>query len=615
MAIRNDDGRAELAARLDQLYGIVDESPLLGLDEAEKEQLVAGAAADILYKDSYLPKLARSELERNLREGLSAADPTGMGGNNYFEPFRLTKAGYEHAKAAVIEAGKSISSETFRATSDYNEEVLDRAAFALIEHPYVKSGEGRERMFIEDAALHASFGDAYEKARAVYMENVPEARTNVLEPPRPKPRAEPRERPAERKGFVARHRKAIGAAFAASAMFAGIGYVAYNAWQDGVRSQERVDQLKSHGGTDDTAKGFNARYGPKLAGPGNIFNSSVLSLYDVHVDNATLAEILESGARTTDGSLWGTVKFAADNLQTPQYMPKTLVEAKCMSKLVKGVNDIAAYPKELKAYSMDSKTLLYDMGIGSANETAAWGGVRSVANYMLGLIRNGNITTAGLDGEDLRRLVMPIQLANTDIKTGEHGQYSLATFMKNTTPDDSLSGLTPLQWLGKTVNQIRVEKGPRYNEALRLANATLSNISEDDAQPAFRYEIKNLPEKNDILLLYEGGGLRASYVNANGTVTGPIVAVSGAYIPFYDCIVGMSLGMPVTVRRANYPMPNNIGQTMVHDDPCVWSPTFHRYVGPFMHPDEMMKSYTNPNIKMDLKEYTLDGELVPVTGN
>jgi len=202
---------------------------------------------------------------------------------------------------------------------------------------------------------------------------------------------------------------------------------------------------------------------PNWLGRGNVFNNSAFDLYDVFDNNATLAGIVESGARTADGDLWGTVGYVAGHLGTPQYLPKTEVEAKCLSKLVKGVDGIAEMPKELKAYSMDSKTLLYDMlRISAADETAAWTGVRNVADYMLGLIRNGTITTDGLDGDPLWQLLMPTALAEMDIKTGEQNTLNLGTFMKNTTPDQSLGGLTPLQWQGKILNSIKTEKGARY---------------------------------------------------------------------------------------------------------------------------------------------------------
>jgi len=581
---------------IERLFDMLDSDRAFSdLGESEKDEIMESGAADLANEYSFTSKLGRRELERNLRDGLDACDPAGFSSGIRFNAVTLGKAEYDAISSALREEFRSIDADNM----DPEDELFKRAAARIAGVAYTKDADAFEAALIADDRKLPAFGDAYANAEAVYYDKVGglgglDGLADMVVPEaKPKPE----------KGlwnWAKRHWKGLGII---GLLGTAGAYGAYNMWKDNAANQQRVDQLKSHGGTDDTAKSFNAKWGPKLAGPGNVFNSSVLSLYDVHVDNATLAQIIESGARTADGSVWGTVKYVADNLQTPQYMPKTAVEAKCMSKLIGGVSNITAYPKEPKAYSADAKTLLYDIGIGVGNEAAAWGGVRSVANYMLGLIRNGTITTNGLDGEDLQRLVMPIQLASMDIKTGQPSftGYQLAIFEKNTTPDASLGGLTPLQWLGKTLNYIKSEKGPRYDIAIWFANRTLAVVWKD-AVNAYHEEIKNLPEKNDILFVYEAGGLRAFYRNANGTVAGPIVNVSGADVPFYDSIVGMFFGMPVKARSANYPMLNNVGQIMTHDDPCVWSPTLHRYVGPFMHPDEMANVYTDPNIKMDLKE-------------
>ena len=586
MAIRNDDGRAELAARLDQLYGIVDESPLLGLDEAEKEQLVAGAAADILYKDSFLPKLARSELERNLREGLSAADPTGMGGNNYFEPFRLTKAGYERAKAALIEANRSIDSETFHATSDYNEEVLDRAAFALIEHPYVKSGEGRERMFMADAGLLDGFAGAYEKARAVYLENVPEARTNVLEPPRP--RTGPRREGVV--GWVRDHWKGM----AITGIVAAAGaYGIYGAVKSGVDSQDRVNQLKSHGGDDASARGFDAKYGLKLAGKAdNRFNSSVLDLYDVHVDNATLASIVESGARVSDGSVWQAVDYVAGHLGTPQYMPKTAREAGMLSMFVHGVEGITDHPKELKGFSHKSMALIDVMGSTyAANAADVREGLKNVARYEIDCENKGLINLDRLNGSDLERAILPLALCQMGIVDGHQYIASAKPFMDNTTPRADLGGLTALQWQGEQVRQILKEKGARYDAAVETGKETLAPAW-PEALKSYLAGIDNLPDKDLIKFVYGCGGLveRTGYPNH---WTNAVVDVAGAHQPYYAQIVGMHFGMPVKTYAANYPTD---GSTY-HSDMSVMG-SDGKYHGPFSYPSEMAKSYIGTGTTM-----------------
>jgi len=596
MALPNESGCAEITRRVEQLYRVLDtDAWFLGMDECEREEILRSLATEMEDEGSFLRRLGRVETERNAWMGLNASDPTGMGRDTKSERVTINGAEYRRIHAVLVDAIGEVDPDNF----DMDEEVAERAAFAMVSRRYMKPGEDREKMFMADPVLHASYADAWEKVRCVqagfplFGKDAEGSCHIVYDGDASGERGSEQPKPKPEKGlwnWAKRHWKGLGII---GLLGAAGAYGAYNMWKDNAANQQRVDQLKSHGGTDDTAKSFNARYGPKLAGPGNIFNSSVLSLYDVHVDNATLAQIIESGARTQDGSVWETVKFVADNLQTPQYMPKTIVEAKCMSKLIGGVDGIAELPKELKAYALDSKTLLYDMGIGTGNETAAWGGVRSVANYMLGLIRNGTITTNGLDGDPLRQLLMPTALAEMDIKTGAQNTLNLGTFMKNTTPDNELGGLTPLQWQGKILNQIKTEKGARYDIALWFANRTLAVVWKD-AVNAYHEEIKNLPEKNDILFVYEAGGLRAEYQNPDGSVTGPIVPVQGAHVPYYDAIVGMHFGIPVISRTINY--PTALGT--YHTDPCIFARRIGKYVGPLMNLDELAKAYAN---KSDMK--------------
>jgi hypothetical protein len=599
--------------RVEQLNRVLDtDAWFLGMDECEREEILRSLATEMEDEGSFLRRLGRVEAERNAWMGLNASDPAGMGRDTKSERVTINGAEYRRIHAVLADAIGEVDPDNF----DMDEEVAERAAFAMVSRRYMKPGEDREKMFMADPVLHASYADAWEKVRCVqtgfplFGKDAEGSCHIVYDGDASGERGSEQPKPKPEKGFwnwAKRHWKGLGII---GLLGAAGAYGAYNMWKDNAANQQRVNQLKSHGGTDDTAKSFNARYGPKLAGPGNIFNSSVLSLYDVHVDNATLAQIIESGARTQDGSVWETVKFVADNLQTPQYMPKTIVEAKCMSKLVKGVNDIAAYPKELKAYALDSKTLLYDLlHVDVASEPAAWGGVRNVANYMLGLIRNGTITTNGLDGEDLQRLLMPIQLAIMDIKTGQPSftGYQLAIFEKNTTPDASLDGLTPLQWQGKVLNQIKTEKGARYERALQMANWT-NAPGWIDANRAYHAEIKDLPDKNDILFVYGAGGLPFECLNPNGSVDNPIVPVKEAHMPSYDSIVGMHFGIPVKERSCNYPQTG----TTYHDEPCVWSTSLHKYVGVFMHPYEVAKAYIGTQTKMDLKEGTVDGRGIKV---
>ncbi len=608
MAIRNDDGRAELAARLDQLYGIVDELPLPGLNEAERVDILQSVASEMEEEYSPFARLGRAETKGNAGTGLGACDPARIGGGYSFESIVMGREEYMRVGAALAEAVRDVDADVF----DMEDELADCAAFAMVGRGYLKPGADREEAFMADPGLHASFADAWEKARylqagfpllgglrSVYPAGDGEG-DSEKSVPETKPRTGPRERPAERKGFVARHRKAIGAVFAASAMFAGVGYFAYNSWQDGVKSQQRVDQLKSFGGDDSTARSFNAANGQRFVGPDNRFNSSVRDIYVVSVANPLLANNIDMYGRVGVHGPWPLAYYAAGHLGT-SYLPDGKDQVACMARLIDGVDDIEKEaPKILKAYSLDAKTLLYDMGIGAGNEAAAWGGVRSVATYMIGLIRNGTITTNGLDGDDLRRLVMPIALANMDIRTGSQSEYNLATFLKNTTPDKELGGLTPLQWQGMVLNQIKAGQGnpnemKLYEVIKKNGNKTSSDFGWPGAANAYRQEIKDLPEKDDICFVYWGR---------------QFFGVGEAHGPHYAAIVGMHFGTPVKVRTVNY----SGNSTGTHDDACIWSNSLHRYVGPFMQYSEMEKEYVDSPKGMNLVETAVDGQSVKVTG-
>ena len=106
------------------------------------------------------------------------------------------------------------------------------------------------------------------------------------------------------------------------------------------QQQQRIDQLKAHGGGDLAASQFNEQYGAKLIDANNRFNDSVLRFYDVYIDNATLASIL--------GNNWNLTRYVADHLRTAQYLPKTESEVTCMAKLLDGIDGAASDPAKLK---------------------------------------------------------------------------------------------------------------------------------------------------------------------------------------------------------------------------------------------------------------------------
>lgn len=614
---------ADLEKLSEKLYAIADTEPVLrNLDEREKDDVVAAAVLDL--SKSYTMKPAPDAVTIGVGHAGAVVN---------LDRIEIGDAEYSEAVSALDETIKDIDSENF---SPYDENVI-RATAKVSKIRYTTQDE-LEELLMSDPKLSLIYADNFEIVRDAAIRsgryaklggideplpNFYDRATPKLEPPKKKaePRAEPRAEPKAKPkgegwfekitGAVKAHKKLAGALMVVGAVGATLGG---NYVLGAIQSDERVTQLKAHGGTDATARSFEARWGPKLVGPSNRFNSSVLQLYDIDMNNATLADTVYAGARD-----WGMIGYVAEHLGVPQYLPKTAREAGCFSKLMP-VSGITDYPKVLKAYALDSDILLYKIGIAASDDAAAWNGVHNVARYMTVLIRNGTITTDGLDGEDLQRLVMPIQLANTDIRTGQvDGSYNLGTFLRNTTPDASLNGDSPLVWQGKTLRAIKAageawysdpthgsvfdneseswknlpEKVSEYKTALYWGNNTYANF--EYAANAYRESIKNLPDKNDIMFVY-GAGIP--------------VGIGEGFNGHYDAIAGMHFGTPVKYRIVNYPWP---GTTMYHEDPCIWSKSLHKYVGMFTEVDSLKKNYESTPYEMNLQECGIDGNMVKIS--
>jgi hypothetical protein len=169
MSISNDAINAELGRQIGLLYDAVDaDSYLSRLGEPEKDELVADVAADIVGKDSYVPKLARSELERNLRDGLDACDPAGFSSGIKFSAVSLGKAEYEDVSRALREEFRNIDADNM----DPEDELFKRTAAKLAGVKYTNNADELEAALMNDGNMLAAFGDAYANAEAVYYDKV-----------------------------------------------------------------------------------------------------------------------------------------------------------------------------------------------------------------------------------------------------------------------------------------------------------------------------------------------------------------------------------------------------------------------------------------------------------
>jgi hypothetical protein len=363
--------------------------------------------------------------------------------------------------------------------------------------------------------------------------------------------------------------------------------------KSGIERQQHVDRLKAAGMDDAAARGFESEYWTKLVGPNNELNDSVKSLGRVYGRNATLARILESYARTPDGDLWDTVKFVADNLGTPQYLPKSEAQAAACSKLIKGVENITeSDPRLLTGLFHRAPSYIVDIGAQSADKVSeAYDGIEYVAKYAMKILKSGNATLDGLEGRNLEDAVLPIGWATSDIMTGKSTEKSADTFKRNTYPDSSLGGISPLEWQGKEVRK-NLQGGPELDRALDLGYRT--NRGGTMGEPTTYHEVlKTLSptEQKIIEFIYGLGGVNVEY---------GIPHVEETHQPYYAQSVGFQFFRPIRIRSAKYLSGTG------HTDMDIWSPEYKGYVGPMMDPNDLAGHST------DLEEFDQHLNLHPI---
>jgi len=169
MSLRNDEAGAELEQRVEELYGRLDADKYFsGLPEAEKAEIMESVAADLANEYSFTSKLGRSELERNLRDGLDAYDPAGFSSGIKFGPVALGKAEYEDVSRALREEFRNIDADDM----DPEDELFKRTAARIAGVAYTKDADAFEAALVADDRKLPAFGDAYAKAEAVYYDKV-----------------------------------------------------------------------------------------------------------------------------------------------------------------------------------------------------------------------------------------------------------------------------------------------------------------------------------------------------------------------------------------------------------------------------------------------------------
>lgn len=240
-----DAAVSELEQRVEELYGRLDADKYFsGLPEGEKAEIMESVAAELANEHSFTSKLGRSELERNLRDGLDAYDPAGFSSGIKFGTVALGKAEYEDVSSALREEFRNIDADNI----DPEDELFKRTAARIAGVAYTKDADAFEAALVADDRKLPTFGDAYAKAEAVYYDKVGGfgGLTDIVVPEdKPKP-VQPE------KGlwnWAKRHWKGVGIIGLLGT--AGL-YGAYNMFVNTPRNRF-IDSAKAKGATTDEA--------------------------------------------------------------------------------------------------------------------------------------------------------------------------------------------------------------------------------------------------------------------------------------------------------------------------------------------------------------------------
>ena len=161
--------QAELVKRVEELYGRLDADKYFsGLPESEKAEIMESVAADLANEYSFASKLGRSELEKNLKNGLDAYDPAGFSSGIKFGAVALGKAEYDAISSALREEFRNIDADDM----DPEDELFKRTAARIAGVAYTKDADAFEAALVADDRKLPAFGDAYANAEAVYYDKV-----------------------------------------------------------------------------------------------------------------------------------------------------------------------------------------------------------------------------------------------------------------------------------------------------------------------------------------------------------------------------------------------------------------------------------------------------------
>jgi len=443
--------------------------------------------------------------------------------------------------------------------------------------------------------------------------------TNIVVPkPESRPRR-PGEKPAEgqkeKKGLSTKQKIGIGAV--ALAVGAFVANTAASIAAENAANQQRIDQLKAHGGSDAAAKSFNGQYGARLAGPGNVFNSSVLDLYDVHVDNATLADMIyHNNPSYRNVTKWDIALLAHEH---PEIAVDTQREWKALARLLYSVKGIEEKPIMLSAGAEQVDRLIYQKNLaGSTSEMheKAWNefavpGIK----YMVDMVNRGDANITGLTRDEVARLLLPSGLAaiRVSIKDGElwaDTPYSIDIYpamcldngIKNVNPNPLLNGTSLQQWLTDVGHKIYNEKGARYRWAIEDGRTGWAG-NWPNARKAYQERLKDVMKEDELaVFIYGNGGIGKSFVgDPIEDRIEPLIHMTEQNLHSFKVLFGRSFGRVVVPYAAPYPE----GTGTSHDESFVKTKS-GEYIGLWADLKAFVSDYANSPIKPKLV-YSMDG--------
>ncbi len=365
---------------------------------------------------------------------------------------------------------------------------------------------------------------------------------------------------------------------------------------------------------------------------------------------------------------------SADDGQSPIVIQETL-ESKIYTNLLLNVPEIKEFPERVANSTVNQiKTTIYDNGF-AGNEQRAWSYIAPAVKFGLEAmakidfnkyknIEDNNLSQFELyvknfkldwnkySDEEIGQVLLPINLGQVNLQTGEKTRFSLETALFNVTPNSELGNKSPQEW----VTEITLEdynNKPENNEWALVNLDGLSGLAVYQAVHEWDYNLnknrpmqESTPYENAIRIARSHTNGNAYAVDKDGNRTKPkwnnsndayqktvnelliegndfsiflrghpiALRVSGRISPnyldgddsqFYSDVQASRLGIPAKVLEGVYPTSSEGG---LHREVYVFNPNFRNddpllsnYVGfwlkkgPFEQ-DYVDKSFNIPSV-------------------